>query len=109
MGLENNAPAAAEVKVIFRLSSKHPGRARRSPWTPARERLRTCDSSGCDWHRRRLANLRPGDVDWDGLVTAIATLEQVVEMSLVRERLLALLATFFARSRSSWRASASTA
>jgi putative ABC transport system permease protein len=31
-----------------------------------------------------------------GLVTEIATLEQVVEMSLVRERMLAFLATFFA-------------
>ncbi len=31
-----------------------------------------------------------------GFVTAIATLEQQVEMSLVRERMLALLATFFA-------------
>ena len=32
----------------------------------------------------------------DGLVTGITTMEQQVEMSLVRERMLALLATFFA-------------
>ena len=42
---------------------RHPGGARRSPGTPARERFRTCHSSGCDWHRRGLAGLRPGDVD----------------------------------------------
>ena len=81
--------------------------------------LRTPDErmASCRWSRRSIRSptspLRvrgPGDVTRlapsirtivtetvpGGFVTGIATMEQNVEMSLVRERMLALLATFFA-------------